>query len=148
MVVINGKAKKVRTSLEINGGGKDGDVSISHVSMFLLGKKQVYLKSSEPHMINENDLVSVAGKVKRGAFRGYAYKNATTSASGHAGFLVAFLFGLILPSAGVFCFIAFSDPFFGFAPKIIGAIFIGVGFCIFYQAAQVLKAKNLLRSDE
>ena len=147
MEIIKGIATKVRNTSEISGGGRDDHVSTSHISIFLLDKQQVKIKSSETPMINENDFVSVAGKINNGVFKGYAYKNATTGASGNAGILIMFLFGLLFPGAGIFAFITFSNPFFGFLPKIISLIFISAGLYMFYHGIQVLKATNLLRSD-
>ena len=148
MEIIKGTAKRVRNASEVSGGGRNSHVTTSHISMFLLDKQQVQIKSTEPFMIDEDDLVYVAGKIKSGLFKGYAYKNTTTGVSGDSGILVMFLFSLVFPGIGISILISFSDPFFGLFPKVLGSIFIGVGLYMFYQATLVLKATNLLRSCE
>mgnify|MGYP001362120505 CR=1 FL=1 len=147
MEKIKGTVTKVRNTSQVSGGGRDGHVSTSHISMFQIDKQQVKVKSAEPPMIDENDFVAVAGKIKNGVFNAYAYKNATTGVSGNAGILIYFLFGLLLPGAGVFALTTFSEPFFGILPKILGPIFIIVGLFMLYHGTQVLKAKNLLITD-
>lgn len=147
MEIIKGTVTKIRNTSEVSGGGSNGHVSTSHISMFQIDKQQVKIKFREPTMIDENDFVTVAGKIKNGVFNGYAYKNNTTGVSGDAGILIYFLFGLVFSSAGVFVFTTFSDPFFGFLPKIISCIFIIGGLSMLYHGTHVLRAKNSLRTD-
>jgi len=147
MQVIEGVASKVRHTSSVSGGGKDGSVSTSHISIFQLNKQQVQIASAHPSLVDENDSVSVAGKVKNGVLKAYAYKNTTTGASGDSGALNSFFFGLIAFIVSAFAFLTFSDPFFGFLPKIFSLIFACGGFAMLYQGLQISKAKKLIQSS-
>lgn len=147
MQVINGKASKVRNTVQINGGGGNSNqVTTTHISLFQLDGRQVKLKSNEPPLIDEDDSVSVSGNISNGVFNAYAYKNSDTGASGDSGVLVMFIIGIAFPIAGIYALFAFSNPFFGLFPKVIGMMFVLIGMYTFYRGLSIQKAINLLKS--
>jgi hypothetical protein len=148
MIIKKGIATKVRSTVEISGGGNDGHVTTTHISLFQIEGQQIKIKSNEPPIIDENDTVAVAGRLKSGIFSAYAYKNLTTGVSGNEGMLTIFLFGLIMPAAGIFAFYSFSDPFFGIFPKVIGAVFIFFGLYMFNRGMRIREASGVLESVE
>ncbi|WP_017223511.1 hypothetical protein [Moritella dasanensis] len=146
MEVIKGTAKKVRNTVKISGKGSS--VSTTHISLFQIEGQPVKVKSNEPLMIENHDLICVAGNKNKGLFNAYAYKNLTTGVSGNENITLIFIFGLILLFVGVSVFAKFSVPFFGFMPKILSLVFVFSGLYSFYMGNQVLKASKLLILEE
>lgn len=145
MEVLKGVASNVRNTVSISGGGKDSQITTTHISLFQIDGRQIKASSSEPVTINDGDEVLVVGRTGSGTFNALAYKNLTTSVEGNAGWALAMMLGVVFPIAGIYTIIKFSDPFFGVFPKIIGGIFIAVGVYMIYSGARVLQAINQLR---
>ncbi|MEH8208091.1 hypothetical protein [Aeromonas veronii] len=142
MDILKGVVSKLRNTVEISGGGRDSGVTTTHVTIFHLDGQPVQLKSREAVLVDENDNVAVAGKVNNGIFNAYAYINNTTGVSGNIGMGIHFFFGIVFPVAGAFAINAFSDPFFGPMPKLIGAGFIGIGLYMLYKGIQISNASR------
>ncbi|ODX60403.1 hypothetical protein [Vibrio parahaemolyticus] len=132
MDVLSGVVTKLRNSVEISGGDS---TTTTHVTIFQIDGKPVKIKASEIVLVDENDQVTVAGKVSKGVFNAYAYANNTTGVSGTSGKGMAYFFGLALPLAGVFALALF--PF-------VGWIFILAGLYVLYRATQISKAAKLV----
>lgn len=147
METIRGVASKVRNTIDVSGGGKDGHVTTTHICIFQLDGRTVKAKSSEPPIINDGDNVIVAGSSSGGVFNAFAYRNITSQADGNEGYILMFLFGVIFPVASVMIFGTFSDPFFGIFPKIIGSVFILAGLYMLFRGVRILQAVKLLKES-
>lgn len=146
MDVLTGVVSKLRNSVEISGGGNNSSVTTTYVTIFQINGKPVKIKSREAILLDENDHVEVAGKIRDGVFNAYAYINDTTGVKGNIGIGTHYFVGLISPIAGAFVIYNFSDPFFGAFPKIIGLFFIMVGLYMLYKGTQISNAYKLLLS--
>ncbi|EHE6926753.1 hypothetical protein [Vibrio cholerae] len=145
MDILKGVVSKLKSTIEISGGGRDSSVTTTHVTIFHLDGQPVKIKSREAVIVDNSDTMTVAGKVRNGVFNAYAYINNTTGVSGNIGLAIHYFFGIVFPFAGLFAINTFSDPFFGVIPTILGAGFIGVGLYMFYKGTQISKASKLLR---
>ncbi len=145
MYTLEGVVSKLRSTIEISGGGRESSVTTTHVTVFLLDGQPVKIKSREAVLVNDSDYMTVAGKASNGVFNTYAYINNTTGVSGNIGLAINYFFGFFYPCIGAFVITMFSAPFFGVMPKFLGAIFIGVGLYKFYNGIQISKASKLLR---
>lgn len=92
MDTVEGTVKKIRFATEVDG--TNNQTSTSHVAVFELDGKSVELKLSESIILNEGDKVLVAGKWKRGLFRGMAYFNKTLGIKGKQSTLVCWIVGI------------------------------------------------------
>ncbi len=131
--------------MEINGGGKDGYITTTHISIFQIESVRVKVTSDEIPIIDENDVVAVAGKLQNGSFNAYAYKNMTTGASGNEGIVTMFLFAAVFPVVGIFTFFTFSNMTANRLPEVISLLFVCIGAYMFYKGMRVFKALSLLK---
>lgn len=140
-----GIATKVRNTVNISGGGKNGIVSTTHITLFYIDNMPIKLASPQPSFINENDEISVSGKIKNGFFIALAHENITTGTSGDNGAIGKMIFGSLFPIVGITIFKVFGDDFFGYFPVAIGSAFILIGLYLLYSGLEIFSAKkNLL----
>ncbi len=152
METIRGAAEKIRNTVSVSGGGKDTNVTTSHISLFQINGKQIKVTSGEPVMIEEGDEVLLAGGEKNGVFNAVAYRNITTGARGSTPYLSHLIIGIVFPVFSIFFFTAFSGSFnFDSAPKpmqfipiIIPIIFFITGIYILVTGFRIMKARDML----
>ncbi|HCE3705881.1 TPA: hypothetical protein NG682_004671 [Vibrio parahaemolyticus] len=137
MEILDGVVTKLRNSVEISGGGNNSVTTTTHVTIFQVDGQPVKIKSNEIVLVDENDRVTVAGKISKGVFNAYAYVNNTTGVSGNVGKGILYFFCVILPFAGLFALSLFP---------LVGWLFILGGIYAFYKATQVSKAVRILRA--
>lgn len=92
METVEGIAKGIRFTTEVVG--TDNQTSTSHIAVFELDGKPIELKISESIIFSEGDKVLVAGKLKRGLFRGMAYFNITRGVKGRQSSLAYWIVGI------------------------------------------------------
>ena len=102
METIRGTVSSIRHSTEVSGN--DNTVSTTQVAVFDLSGQPVELKLTESIVLNNGDEVIVAGKRKRGLFRGLAYRNKTRRVDGKGPVLVYRIIGI------VFCVLIVLSP--------------------------------------
>lgn len=103
METIEGIAKNIRHSMVISGS--NGQTSSHQVVIFELNDTPVEMALSECIHVNDGDAVIVAGKPKRGAFRGMAYFNKTKKVKGKGPIALLYIVGsvfLIIPPIGIY----------------------------------------------
>lgn len=100
MKTVQGIVKGIRFTTEVSG--TDNQTSTSHIAVFELDDKPVELKLSESIILSEGDKVLVAGKSKRGLFRGMAYFNRTRGVKGKQSTLVYWIVGIAFCISVVF----------------------------------------------
>lgn len=116
--LIKGVVSDVRYSNGVSGGMDTTDQS--NAAIFKLANTPVSLSLSAPVMIDEGNIVSLAGHRKRGIFYPRAYKNETLKVWGSKPGWSQILFGI---------------PFIFFA---------GIGIYIIWDAVRNLKARREL----
>ncbi|MFL0809675.1 MAG: hypothetical protein K6L76_04615 [Agarilytica sp.] len=62
-----------------------------------IDSQRIEIRSSTPPNINENDIVSVSGKIIDGIFHAYSYKNHSNGDSGNDEIVSQFILGLVDP---------------------------------------------------
>jgi hypothetical protein len=100
MEKLTGIVASLRHSTEVHGG--DHGTTINHVAIFELSGRPVELKLPESIFISPGDEVVVAGEVKRGLFRGMAYRNRTKGVDGKYSTGVFRLVGVVFCAVVVF----------------------------------------------
>jgi hypothetical protein len=152
METTRGTAEKIRNTVSVSGGGKDANVTTSHITLFQINGKQMKVTSSEPVMIEEGDEVLLAGSERNGVFNAIAYKNITTGARGNTAYLSHLIIGVVFPAAAIFFFTTFAGKIdLDFAPKplqflpiIVPAIFFLAGIYILVTGFRIMKARDML----
>ena len=139
MNTLRGKVSSARATTSVSGGGDDSPVQTTHILLFKVDGRQVKLSSASPAMINDNDVVVLAGTEKDGAFVALAYRNETTGVTGNAGKLGPVIGVLIGLAAAVFSFTLFGSATFGVFPKLVGLVFLAVAT---FSALRFLKIKT------
>lgn len=139
MEVISGEVTNVRHSVSLSGGD-DRNITTTHITVFRVNGCQVKFKSTTPIMISDGDIVSAAGKVRRGMLVAYAYKNKSTGVRERAGSFLTLFMGIVGVAAIFFFLQTFSEPFLMAIPLMALGI---VGYHL-YQAYMGLSALRLL----
>ncbi len=129
--LYRGKVKNIRHSVEVSGS--QNNISTSHVAVFELEGFMVELKLPDSIVINEGDEVKVAGKIKRGLFKGLAYQNVTKQVLGKGPAVLYMFLGVIFAIVGL-CTIIFG----------IGAAFLAIGIYLVYKSRQYSKAYRMI----
>ena len=93
MQILTGTVTNIRHSTRTSGT-KEGGTSTSHVALFELDGTPVTLSLQEVIAISHGDEVNVAGKGKRGLFRGLAYSNRSNKVKGKSAVALYFLVGV------------------------------------------------------
>lgn len=149
MEVMKGTAEKVRNTTSVSGGGNNGHISTTHISLFKLDGLQVSIRSNEPPVIDDGDAVVVAGDLDKGLLKAYAYKNLTTGVYGNEGLNIMLLFGIIFPIVGIYFFNEVSDS--RVAPPYlfqgISLVFVFVGVYFLYRSKKVFSALKIIKSE-
>lgn len=143
--IKQGVAVKVRNTVHVGGGGKDGHVSTTHISIFQIDGKPVQVESNRPVIIDENDVVAVAGELKNGIFMGSAYKNFSVGVSGDEGVLSWLLLGTIFPIVGLTVMVMYINKNSGLV-ALGGLVFFVAGIYMFLKAMKINKASNELKT--
>jgi hypothetical protein len=145
MEILEGRASRVTSAIELGPGQQDTPVHTTHVALFQLGSRSVRVSSSDPIAIGEGDDVVVAGITRRGAFDALAYRNLSTSTEGDQGWWAAFILGSSLGLLGLGLFAqSFRGPRW-WVLALIGAILAAVGSSFAYRGVRVLAALSVLR---
>jgi hypothetical protein len=145
MEILEGRARRVKSTIDVGGGQAHTPVHTTHIALFELDARAVKVSSSEPVLINEGDAVRVAGVSHRGAFEALAYRNLSTSSEGDQGWLAALILGSML---GVLGLGLLAQSFRGghwWALAIIGAILAAAGSHFAFRGVRVLAALSVLR---
>jgi hypothetical protein len=148
MEIIEGRASRVRSAIDVGGERDDASVHTTHITLFELGSRAVRVSSSDPVVINDGDEVRVAGVARSDAFYALAYRNLSTSSEGDQGWLAALILGTML---GVLGLGLFAQSFRGgnwWVLAIIGGILAAAGSFFAYRGVRVLAALGVLRRKQ
>jgi len=148
MEILEGRASRVKGTIDVSGGQQYAPVDTTHIALFQLGSRAVKVSSSDPIAINEGDEVWVAGVTRRGGFDALAYRNLSTSSEGDQGWLAALILGTMLGLLGLGLFAqSFRGPGW-WVLAVIGAILAGVGSYFAFRGVRVLAALSVLRRKQ
>lgn len=148
MEIIEGRASRVTSTIDVGGGQDYVPVHTTHIALFQLGARAVKVSSSDPVVINDGDEVLVAGFARRGAFDALAYRNLSTSSEGDQGWLAVLILGSML---GVLGLGLFAQSFRGgnwWVLAVIGAILTASGSFFASRGVRVLAALSVLRRKQ
>ncbi len=98
--VIRGAVANIRHSTEVSGNDKS--VSTSQVAVFDLDTQAVEIKLMESIVLSNGDQVIVAGDIRRGLFRGLAYRNQTRRVDGKGPIGIYLFVGVVFCAIVVF----------------------------------------------
>jgi hypothetical protein len=148
MEIIEGRASRVKSTIDVSGGQEYTSVQTTHITLFQLGSRAVKVSSSDPVVINEGDEVLVAGVTRGEAFDALAYRNLSTASEGDQGWLAALILGSML---GVLGLGLLAQSFRGgnwWVLAIIGAILAAAGSYFALRGVRVLAALSVLRRKQ
>lgn len=148
MKTLRGKISNLRTTIDVSGGGNDSSVETTHIHVFRIDGAPVKVESREPLIIDDGDIVTLAGFPQGTIFRALAYKNETSGVSGDAGSEYRMWSGVGCVAGAAFALFFFSDHFFGHIPKIFALAFAGFAYYNFQAFAQIRSAASLLERVE
>lgn len=134
METLKGIAGKVRFSTEVEG--MEDSTATRQIAVFEIDGKPVEIKLRESIMIDEGDSIRVAGKIQKGIFKAYAYKNLTNGASGKGQVLMYMFMGLVFLMMGIFTI-----------PFMIGFLLLPVGLYMIYHSVRLSKAYGLVSKE-
>jgi hypothetical protein len=143
---MRGIAGNVRNTVVVSGGGNDSQVTTTHVTHFQINGKLIKTTAS-PLMINDGDDVLAVGNLNKGIFNALAFNNFSNGITGNQGWAVMLLFGIGFPVVSVFSYLQFSDPFFGFIPKIVSGVFMLAGLYMLFRGIQVFQAATIVKDE-
>lgn len=141
MNILKGTVSASRATTAISGGGNDSSVQTTHILLFKVDGRQVKISAASPAMMSDNDLVTLAGTEKNGAFVALAYRNETTGVAGDVGKLgpvIGVLLGFVATGVSL---TVFNGPAFGYIPKIVGLVFLAVGI---FSAVRLMRIKSAI----
>ncbi|WP_298924520.1 hypothetical protein [uncultured Ramlibacter sp.] len=137
MEILSGVVTALQSSVSVQGGGNDGQVTTTHIAMFRLGARQVRLKATQPAMIHAGDQVEVAGDNRRGLFNARAYRNLSTQVEGHEGWVANTFLGALFFLGGFGSLV--------FEVSLFGPLFGAAGGYMLYCGTRTLQAIRALR---
>ncbi len=97
--------------------------------------KPVEIKLPDSIIIGEGDDVLIAGKIKRGLLKGFAYKNISKDVSGKGPVVLLMFLGVIFTIVGLFTI-----------PFLIGVAFTPAGLYMIYLSRLYSKAYAMVNS--
>jgi len=147
MQLLTGQASSIRSTVTVSGGGRDSAVSTKHVVLLKVNGRQAMIESDTPPMIEDGEIVVLAGVEQSGAFQALAYMNKSTGVSGDAGLSGSQISTAIGLAGGVFALVAFSDSFFGVFSKLLALAFFGFGAYHIYEASRISSAVSMVSRE-
>jgi hypothetical protein len=145
MTTLQGIAIKVRNTLDVSSsGGENSQTSTTHISVFQLNAQPVQVLADSPVMIDEGDTVLVAGQVKNGGFKAFAYQNVTTGVHDSAGWILNVFIGSLFAIGGLLACVSIFGSDWG--PVILGLPFLLIGSYAAHGGFSVLSAIKELKA--
>ncbi|MBE7211969.1 MAG: hypothetical protein INR65_13195 [Gluconacetobacter diazotrophicus] len=96
MEIAQGTASHCQNTSRVSGGGNNGTVSTTYISLFRLEQRQVQFSSSSPLSVSDGDRVVVAGRLWREVLNADAVRNVTTGVTKHSGIVSRVFFALFV----------------------------------------------------
>ncbi|MGF1743188.1 hypothetical protein L4C34_19460 [Vibrio profundum] len=142
MLIKRGKVTGIKNSIQVNGHSENGQAGTFQVVLLKLDGSAVRIKSRNIPLIDIGDELVVAGKLKNGVVKSFAYKNLSNgSYNDNGGVGISILTGILAITAGFTSLISIhtwlaSIPFLAFT--IAGGLIVRHGL-------NLMKAKRKLK---
>lgn len=154
METLQGAVRNLRHTIEVEGGGHNTSSTTKHIAVFDLNGAPVRLAASEPIILNQGEIVIVAGERSGGVFQAYAYYNQTRQVYGQDAYRLHLLLGPVVVAVGILAPMQFVESgatvsalnLVVVLPLLVGGVFVLAGLYTIYCGWRVKRAVSVLQS--